>query len=222
MFEDEDEVPSFIVAPNGTSEVTIGGSGDSSGTSPSEIEKGALRVGGQEYYFVVLEDPGGGCTGAGSAEVRIADTPFTSSQEGTIDFTDDGPDDQPIDYTVHTVNEIESGNGVGVVNPKNDDPRVNLGSREYSLLTSCDPAVADNRENILRTRYNPTASAFNDLSANGGGTQFIFSAPDEDTSIQPNQFITLDTAVEVPRGVDQGQLETGTFRVYVTSDNQGS
>ena len=220
LFQDEDEVPSFVEAPNGTDEVTIGGSGGGSGTAPSEIEKGALRVGGQEYYFVILEDPDGGCTGAGTAEIRIGDTPFTSSQEGTLDFTDDGPDDQPIDYTVHTISEVEAGNGVGVVEPVDSQPRVDLGSRQYSLLTSCDTAVADDRENVLRTRYNPTASAFNDLSANGGGTQFIFSESTEANSIQPSQFITLDTAVEVPRGVDQGQMDTGTFRVYVTSDNQ--
>jgi hypothetical protein len=220
MFQDEDEVPSFIVAPNGTGEVTIGGSGGGTGTAPSELEIGALRVGGQEYYFTVLEDPSGGCTGAGSAEIRIANTPFTSSQEGTIDFTDDGPDQQPIDYTVHTISEVEAGNGIGVVNPTNSDSRVDLGSREYSLLTSCDTTVADDRENILRTRYNPTASDFDDLAENGGGAQFIFSSSTKANSIQPSQFITLDTGVEVPRGVDQGSMETGTFRLYVTSDNQ--
>ena len=213
MFQDENEVPNFIVAPNGTGEVTT-----STGTAPSEIEKGALRVGGEEYYYVLLEDPSGGCDGNGDSQLRLAETPFTSSQQGTIDFTDDGPDQQDPDYTNLSLRSIES-NGIGVVDPANDDARVDLGSRDYALLASCDNAVADDRENILRTRYNPTASAFNDLNANNGGAQFIFSATDLSGSIQPSQFITLDTAVEVPRGVSQGSLDTGTFRVFVTSDN---
>jgi hypothetical protein len=218
MFQDEDEVPSFIVAPNGTDRLEIGGtSNDDDGTAPSEIETGALRVGGQEYYFTVLEASSGGCDGDGDAKIRIGNTPFTSSQEGTFDFTDDGPDDQPRDFTEYDIEQGESGNGVGVVVP-DEDNLVDLGTRDYELLTRCDDNVPDNEESVLRTRYNPTALAFDDLSANGDA-QFIFSASDEGDQIEPSQFITLDTAVEVPRGVDQGQMDTGTFRVYVTSDN---
>jgi hypothetical protein len=219
MFQGESEVPNFIVAPNGTGEVTIGSDGN---TDPSEIERGVLRAGGEERYFVILEasSAGGGCDGSDDARIRIGNTPFTSGQQGTIDFTDDGPEQQDADYTAFTISEAQSGNGIGVVDPDSNN-LVTIGDRNYELLTSCDtaPGIADNEENVLRTRYNPTALSFNDLNSDGNA-EFIFSASTEGNSIQPSQFLTLDTAVEVPRGVTQGDLATGTFRVYVTSDNQ--
>jgi hypothetical protein len=217
MFQGNTEVPNFIVAPNGTGEVTL-----NTGNSPSEIEKGALRAGPEEYYFVVLEDSGG-CDGGGSAQLRIADTPFTSGQQGTIDFTDDGPDQQSPDYTNYSIDTVETDNTIGVAQAPAGDARIDLGTRDYSILTACDVAGGrgDDQEKLIRTRFNPTAATFDDLSpaGNAGGAQFVFSTDDAEDEIQPSQFITLDTAVEVPRGVDQGQMDTGTFRVYVTSDN---
>ena len=219
-FQTDSDVPSFITAPNGTGEVTIGGTAESEGTAPAEIEKGAFRVGGEEYYYVLLESTAG-CTGTAAtpAELRVANTSSTANSEGTYDFTDDGRPQAPRDWTRYTVDE-NADSDYGIVNGPSSEG-VDLGNRNYDVLTACDEAsfATDDTEHTLRTSFNVAPGSVDDLvSGSGGGTNFVFSGDGSD-ALAPNSFVTLNTAVEVPRGVSQGSVSSGTFRVFVTSDN---
>ena len=219
-FESDSEVPSFITAPNGTTDMEIGGSAESSdGTAPAEVEVGAFRQGGEEYYYALLESSSG-CDGTGTtqAELRVADTPTSASQLGTVDFTDSGPENSPADWTSYSVSDLSSSSYGFVGNGGNG---VTLGPRTYDVLTACDNAniATDSTERTLRTSFNAAPGDTNDIVANGNGvTNFVYSG-DGSNGLAPNSFMTLDTGVEVPRGVTQGSVSPGTFRVFVTSEN---
>jgi hypothetical protein len=223
FFANSDETPSILRVDNDS--IDLNGADGASGTEPSEVEAGAIRAGGEEYYFALAEDSG--CDGSGEAEIRVADTSSTSGRIGTIDFTDEGPGNEPRDYTVYDIQQTGTESDFGIAKGQGSGTGVELGERTYDLLTKCEASssVADNEEHLLRTRFNVNPGDVADLAGEGTGgvTSFIFEGGDTAAeTIGPNQFITLETAVEVPRGVDQGEADQGTLRVFVTSDNSAT
>jgi len=64
---------------------------------------GRLRAGGVEYFYVLYDEDGEGTTTDDEWTLRIGNAPHTSSQLGTVDFSDDSED-----YTQYSDDDVES------------------------------------------------------------------------------------------------------------------
>lgn len=214
------EIPSYIQADPANA---YGGASDS--------YVGRFRAGDEWYFYAIFTGTSGSndvCDGSGSAEMRLGDTPHSSSQFGTVNFEDAGTD-----YTTYEINSTSGSYGYTTGGPPAEtgvrleftDSNGKAFYREYDVLTLCDSGskpVADAPQTI-RTRYNVQAGDVNDLTAGGEITdraQFLLDADSSspDTMLLPGEGITVDTAIEVPQGVSQGSVQQGQITFYVTSD----
>lgn len=210
---------------NNTSEIPswidVDGQFDSTGVNDGDVFVGALRAGDEEYYFAIPTQSAGTCDGAsgGSGEdiLRLAQVPHTDTQIGTYDFTDSGTDWEQ--HPISTLTSSTTGFGItGDVNTSDGTAsgvtiEVDGSNRTYDLLTKCD--VANPR--VVRTRYNVDYDD-GDVQGDGQTTQYLFNAPSNPNELAPGDFVTMDVAIRIPRGVAQGAVSQGNLRVKVTTD----
>lgn len=160
---------------------------------------------------------------------------------GAYDFTDGGANNEPIRWRVYDVSWNSDGTtGVGMIedlvlrgdtgvlnfngDSTSDGTNNNGEDRRYDVLVN---STSSDKATLTRTRFNPVPpsvrnSDAQDLEQNGYDSaiaQFMFDAPSESNMLMPGQSIAVDTAIEVPRGVVQGQVTTGTLTIALTSDN---
>lgn len=198
---------------------------DGSSTSASNVYIGRFRAAEEAYNFVI-HAPAGTCDGSESstdqAMLRVADTPQTDTQVGTTDFTDSGGSD----YTDYNITGSTSGGAYGVIEDDGDGTYTGLAlaissdelgdvTREYDVLTQCDSGTPQ----VIRTRYNVEAGDAGDL-ANGPGvrSQYLLSGTTEGQQLPPGDSVTFDTAVEIPRGVAQGDVTEGDITFKISAD----
>ena len=170
--------------------------------------------------------------GSGDSILRVGNTPHSSDQFGTVDFTSQGN----TDYTEYDITQTGGTYGIASNAPGSDtgvrlsftDSNGDTFYREYDVLTVCDTdkAVAD-EPHIIRTRYNVQAGDATDLTAGdltGSRAQFLLDAPSstESSMLLPGEGITIDTAIEVPQGVPAGSVQEGELTFFVTSDDDAS
>lgn len=219
------EIPSYIEA-----DPSVSDSGD-----PVDSYVGRLRAGDEWYFYTIYTGVSGSqdiCDGGGSAILRVGNTPHSSDQFGTVDFTTQGN----TDYTEYDISQTGGTYGVASGGPGDEagvrleftDSEGDTFYREYDILTVCDTdkAVASD-PHVIRTRYNVQAGDTTDLTAGaqtGSRAQFLLNAPSstESSMLLPGEGITVDTAIEVPQGVPAGPVQEGQLTFYVTSDEDAS
>jgi len=183
----------------------------------SDFEIGRMRLGSDEFYYVIAND-GGNCDGSGSpsAKMRVADTATTPSGLGTYDFSDSGSD--YTEYNITTASNSAYGISQSTVTLDNGTE-----THEYDIMTACASSVSSDFDepHILMNRYNIEAGGATDLQANDGTvTEQIYRSTSDSDDLNPGASFTVDVAVQVPRGVPQGQLSEGTMTVKAkTSTN---
>ena len=202
------DVPSYIMAD----------SADMS-SSPQDVQVGRFRAGNEWYFFTILESSSGTCDGSNTGAVlKVGNTSHTPDQFGTVNFEQSGDD-----YTTYEIAATSGSYGVATNGPSGEIgvrlPMGDGGYREYDVLTKCDTT----NPHTVRTRYNPQAGDANDLTAGsetGDRTQFLLRADSSSpsTMLLPGEGLTVDTAIEVPQGVPQGGVQSGSLTFFVTSD----
>lgn len=232
----ESQKPSYIVAPEDAQYETQGGTGN-----PNDVALGRIRVADQERFFAIPTN--GKCNGEGSNTFNtllVAKKAHNSTETAPVDFTSGGdfsyiPGD---DYYKYNISTTDAGSSYGVTAESEDpDPAgvtidvSGTGDREYDILTKCDTnngggssgtvdEIYDN-PHLIRTRYNIEAAGANNLAtdSNAPVTQYLLNSQNNvDGQLPPGQAVTVDTAIEVPRGIPEGIVDSGQFRLIVTAD----
>ena len=200
-------------------------------TDAQDTYVGRLRAGDEWYFYtIVTGSTNDQCDGNGNAVLRVGNTPHTSSQFGTVDFTatENGGTG---DYSEYTIQTTSGAYGLTASTVRLD---LNGGDkyREYDILTACSDSnglgsVSETDPHTIRTRYNVQAGGIEDLTASADGdagdnagttTQFLLDAGSSSNMLFPGESMTVDTAVEVPQGVPEGGVSQGDLTFYVTSD----
>ncbi len=210
--------------------------GQFNSANPDDVIVGRLRLADEEYFYAIPVGSDGTCDGTstdfdgGSGIIRIGNTSHTSDRLGTVDFDDTADVQSSIDWTEYSINELSSSdygitgagpdtpNGVNLWKDKGTASEVN---RTYDLLTICDTSKsAASTPHVVRTRYNPEAGGADDLTtANSQAAQYILNAGVTTSNmLTPGDGVTIDTAVEVPQGVSEGDVSQGTVTVLVTAN----
>lgn len=208
------EIPSYIrAAPSETL---------SSGTA-ADTYVGRIRAGDEWYFYTITTDSSTDvCDGSAGAELRIGNTKHSSSAFGTVDFTSDGTD-----YSTYSIQETNGEYGLsGSTVDLTFDVNGESVTRSYDLLTRCDVSGTSQDPHTIRTRYNVRAGDLEDITisdsgttdASGSQTQFLLSTGTASDMLLPGEQLVVDAAVEVPQGVPQGSVQSGTLTFHVTSD----
>lgn len=237
---DDQRKPSYIDAPD------TGTYYDNSGTesTASDVAVGRFRINDNEYWAAIPVGSGSQCTGSNGDfnTLLVAKKPHNSSATTPVDFEagDEGyPGIPGEDYYVFNLTGSSVGNTVtyGKIDPAsnnqdNGEPGLTLESkvdhdgdsteevvnRTYTALTHCDDSVSGvSYPHVIRTKYNVEAGDTTDLSSDQAVT-FLMDATNENNMLPPGEMVSIDTAIEVPRGVPQGIVNAGELRVVVTAD----
>ena len=189
---------------------------------------GELRVADASYKDKV---DAGDITEPGNSKVAYHD----GDTFGVYDFTDEGAPNEPVRWRAYEVSQLGS-SSLGVVsgldlraNPDSlnfpDTESYTTGlNRTYDVVVN---ATTGNRAELTRTRFNVAPESVanvgsgNDL-ANAGvaaNTEYILKTGTSSEMLQPAESIAIDTGIEVPRGVVQGQVNQGTLTIAMTTDN---
>lgn len=192
--------------------------GDSWADADSDtIDVGRIRLGNDEFYFALGYTSN--CDGSGQSELRVAKNATTPESLGTYDFSD-GNSDEWVNYSIAQVSNTNYGitdrGDQGVVLNVTDDSGNVAEQHEYDILTACTAADGDlaSEPHIVVNRYNVGVGTSNNLYDNEGTvTNHIYRSGGGDY-LNPGEHFASDVAVQIPRGVPQGDLTQGTLTVF--------
>lgn len=213
----ESAVPSYIVAPE--SQITM-----EEGSNPAVVHVGRFRRGDEALWFVIATSSTDGgnddCDGSNTEEIiRIGDTPATPNQLGTVDFTDDGPDGEPADWTEYEIETLTSSAEYGHANASVTLPYQDA-SPSYDLLTNCD---GETHMDAVRTKYAVDVLDTQDLTTSAYASEFIIQAGNTaQNMLLPGDTVPLEMAIEVPTGVAEGEVSQGTMTVFATANTSAT
>ncbi len=227
--DSQDDIPSYIEA--NPTQVR-------SSNPAMDTYVGRIRAGDEWYFYaIVTGETDDRCDGDGNAVLRVGNSSHTTSDFGTVDFTH--PDNGgPRDWTEYDIEATNGAYGLTAspveVNLTDEDAHNKV--REYDFLTACSSdtgslgSVSQTDPHALRTRYNVQAGGVEDLTVASGSTgdaagtrtQFLLEASDPADMLLPGESLTVDTAVEVPQGVPEGDVNSGSITFSVTSDYDAS
>lgn len=218
---------------------TIVDDGDADLFDVDDIDVARYRVGGAEYFVVVYSD-----SNNGEVAARIGDTPHTSTELGTVDFTNEGTDytqedgletENPTadvfritgqDLVSFDENEFEGGSlindgnadlGDSELDEEDDSTEV----REYNLYLDQDFGQTI-RTNLNVALDSPQTDEEGDpewsLSeeTTGAQTYIVDASNDENDALQPGENFPVDIGVQVPLGVDQTTVTPGTVTILAS------
>ncbi len=211
----EGSVPTYIVAP--ASEVSFD-SGATVSSTGGDVVVGRFRRGQEHIWFIIASPDGSTCDNSGNPTpgpmIRVGDTSSTPNRLGTVDFTDDNSGE----WTEYQIAENSASTTYGIANSAvtlqwsnpNEDPR-------YDVLTTCD--TTDENSNVVRTRYAIDYDGTTDLVTNGYQSEYVIDAGvTAGNMLLPGGTVPLQTAIEVPTGVAEGQVELGTLNLVATAN----
>jgi len=186
-------------------------------TKWGNVSVGRARFGNNEFY-VALGYDGSACT---SGELRVADTPTTPTSLGTVSF-DSGDSGSWTNYTIGGASESaeEVGIAQSAVSFALDGTVADLAGSEthnYDVLTQCSSFGGDGpqEEYFTMTRYDVEEGETSNLDGGDGSqAQEIFDTASAGEDLYPGEHFGIDMAVQVPRGVPNGDLTTGKLTVY--------
>lgn len=208
-----------------------------------DIHIGRIRAGGVEYFYALYnEDSANGVSSDGTFTLRIGDSPHTSTQLGTVDFTDEGTD-----YTEYTAGDASTEGGDDYAEIREHDfVTFDAGEGNYSgesLINAGDAAIpgdvnlvdaqtrsydlyahADSGDttdaHILRSKFNidPASPTGDDAPGEqtGGDQTTIFSSTTPDQQLQPGDSFPVDIGIQVPQGIDQSRITEGTVTIIAS------
>lgn len=203
--------PEFIRTPaNGT---TV------SGNSVDNHHVGQMRFGDEWFYYDIPTGTDDRCDGDGTnspSVIRIGQTSHTQTQDGTVDFRNDGTDTLN-DYQEYDISGTNSGDYGITSNSVTFDFR-NGASQTYDILTAC-PGNGDVQDpHVVLNRYNVGFNDTTDLGTSGTISQYILETTTAAQMLKPGQRFSVETAMNVPRGTTAGQVGAGLLTVYATAD----
>lgn len=204
------DIPSFIQVPDWTS-----------------YEIGSINRGNESIYYAIESD-GGTCDGAGTASVRVGNISATDNRLGTVDFTDSSEYGW-VEYSLDEANGADYGITQGTSNGFSGLDGVGL-NWSYSnnvldvdMMTKCDDANEQPHSFINKFNIN-TQGADDITNNNGASTQYLLTETSgtEDNMLAPGEMKTVETAINIPEGVAQGSVGSGTLRVLITADKEAN
>lgn len=222
----EENNPPFINVEDGGETAVVGGDADQ-----DEAAIGRFRNGDQEYYWAIgVDTPDDStadtslCDGTGTKDIAVAENERTvGSDLGTTDFTTQD------NVVTSSIEDLNGDSDVGIATS------VPIGDATYDLLIKCESDgegdlitgtdSADDREGtwVMKTRYNMDPDILSDgaeLSSSSGTNEFLLDAgTDQGAMLSPGETSTVNTAVQVPQGVAQGQISSGSVKFYATQES---
>ena len=188
------------------------------GTGNNDRLVGRFRAADQWWFFAIYYDTSstqgdnacGESQGTDDGRVLIGNDAHDAATTGTIDFTDRS------NVEMHGINNISDSDAYGVLNDTITlDP--DSETRDYTMLTYCDTSL-DGTSHIQRVSYdidakNP-ATGGNTGEIGTGAATYLLSTSNSDDMLKPGQHFPMDLRIEVPEGVAEGSVSTGTLTVY--------
>lgn len=214
----DSELPAYIVAPE--DQVTIPQTGTTVAAESGEIHTGRFRRGSEELWFIIGTDETDGgdddCDGVTeNAFMRIANVSATSSRLGTVDFTDDGPSDGIPQYDEYNIEE-NTGSSIYGQTDAQVDFTYNNKELTYDVLTHCSGSTT---MDTIRTRFAVDPADTSDMVSQGYTTEFIVNAGNTASNmLLPGSTFPLETAIQVPTGVAEGEVSQGTLTLFATAN----
>ncbi len=208
--------PSFIRTP----------SGNINSQTVDENHVGQIRFGDQWFYYTVPTADGDQCSG-GSGQVnriRVGTTSHTQDKMGTVDFTDDGKAQEPVDWKTYAIDQTAGTSSYGISNTSVTfefrSGSDYSGNQTYDILTACDGTTGFDTNHIVLSKYNVNYNTTGDVVNDGTASTYVLSSTgNAQTMLKPGESFTLDTGMRTPRGVSAGQVEAGSLTVYATADD---
>ena len=235
--------PTYITTEDGDIEDSEAGSTVIDGGDVEE-EVGRFRAGGVEYFYVLYHE--GGTASEDNFVLRIGDAPHTSTELGTVDFSNDGDDS----YTEYTQDDAESADGFsdqyslltgqefvsfdtgdsdfegenlvedGAVNEEElPESLEDVQVRQYNLYPYTEDTEGE-ENHIIRTKFNTEQQSpvGEDRSdkTNSGSQKAIFSASEPNNQLQPGASFPIDVGIQISQGVDQDGVSSGSMTLIAS------
>jgi len=212
-FEDSN-YPNFI-----RTEPTDADGGDIGSNDVSDHQVGQFRFGDEWFYYDIPTGADDQCNGAGANSpdvIRIGQTSHTQSEDGTVDFRNDGTAglDDYQEYSLSTTGT----DAYGVTNNSVEFDFRSGNNQTYDILTACTGNTGVSEPHVVLNRYNVDFNQTSDLTSTGSISNYILDASAADAMLKPDQKFSVETAMNVPRGVSAGQVGAGSLTVYATAD----
>jgi hypothetical protein len=170
-------------------------------TEPGEDWRyGRFKVKDQNLFWAVRANDGS-CTTQGS-DLRVGKKPHNETFTGSNDFTDESSE-----YTGY---DLQPADG-SYVAPK---VWVNTSktSKQYDVVAKCGQKTW-----TIRTKHNiqPNGVDLTSFSRSERSSEYLINSARDGKSLQPGEQFSLNTAINIPLGVAQGTINTGTTRILV-------
>lgn len=189
------------------------------GTELDDALVGRFRVGGEEYFWAIPQendgssDASGTCDGSQENILRVGNTEHTTSELGTVDFTDE---DETTDYDIESTDSGDTGVATNV----------DIDDRSYDILTYCEDPDDESIDGYTeRTRYNVNPDGNDDSETNLETSQTVRyimdvdASSNPDDSLVPGQGFSLPVSMQVPLGVAADDITEGELRILSTATN---
>jgi len=208
---------------------------------------GRFRAGGAEYFWVLYHEDGDDLQN-NDFTLRIGDAPHTSTELGTTDFRDDEASDESYteyeqdsgdveqspgsdrhvrvtghEFVTFNTTDDEEYEGENLIDDGEVDHDVDLldaQERSYNLYAYVDSSDSE-FNHIVRTRFNVEQQ--NPLDTEDRTDTTTTSAQDaflsSDDGLEPGDSFPVDIGVQVPQGVDQDGVESGTMTFFATDES---
>lgn len=201
----DSNVPTTINTPDDDTQV--------GGVSKKNDYVGQARFGDQWIYWYIPTGTEDTCNG-GSTEIFIGTSPSDQSEMGSYDFTDSS---QYESYDIAATGSSRYGitNSSVTFNLENGES-----DQSYDVLTACNGNGDVQNPHIVMNKYNVGFNETTDLVSEGVETTYLLdvSSSRPEDMLQPDQSFTVETAMNVPRGVSAGEVGAGSLTVYATAD----
>lgn len=180
--------------------------------SEEDQEYGRFRAGEEEYFWAVeTVEEGVDDFATVDPELRVGETAHTSDQTGTNDFSDGAGDYETYNLVDVSDQVDDSEDGVFGLATNVEVPVGDTvdDHRYYDVVVQLDDTVNEGVYTV-RTTYNAEWNGL-DLDDEGTVVEYVYDSTNTGgIELAPGDSFPVRTAVEVPRGVAQGSIDTGT------------
>ena len=204
---EDSNVPSIINLPDSID-----------GSSVANDHVGQARFGDQWIYWYLPTYNGDICDGSSTGDlnkIRIGTAPSDQNELGSYDFTNSSQ------FTEYDIADASGTSKYGIVNSSVTFDLANGESdQSYDLLTACPGSTNVDTAQIVLNKYNVAFNTTTDVVSDGSESTYQLDTTTPSDMLQPDQSFTVNTAMNVPRGVSAGQVGAGSLTIYATADTE--